>query len=84
MVLRLGSGKCRKEREAFDSGSDAFGRRKLDFWELYLDDFLHSMSSDIDDYCTCGESWGTASAGPRVYWSSRKEQSNDEKPLHYS
>jgi hypothetical protein len=29
MVLGLGSGKCRKEREAFDSGSDAFGRREL-------------------------------------------------------
>ena len=31
MVLGLGSGKCRKEREAFDFGSDAFGRRELDF-----------------------------------------------------
>jgi hypothetical protein len=38
MVLRLGSGKCRKEREAFDSASDAFGRKELDFWELYLDE----------------------------------------------
>jgi hypothetical protein len=37
MVLGLGSGKCRKERETFDSGSDAFGRRELDFWELYLE-----------------------------------------------
>ena len=40
MVLRLGSGKCRKERETFDSASDAFGRKELDFWELYLDELL--------------------------------------------
>ena len=32
MVLGLGSEKCRKERDAFDSDSDAFGRRELDFW----------------------------------------------------
>jgi hypothetical protein len=37
MVLGLGSRKYQKEREAFDSGSDAFGRRELDFWVLYLE-----------------------------------------------
>jgi hypothetical protein len=58
-------GSVERNVRLLDPGSDAFGRRERDFWQLSLDELVSRMRSDVDEDGTWGESWGTASASPR-------------------